>query len=222
MRGKLLPWVAFAVDAAAHLVLQWVAPVPPRVLSWVNITQWLLMPLLAWALLATARRPLTRLVRWTLIALGLCFLGDTLPAVIPGTAGFLSMMLPFLAAQIAFTIGFWPFRALSFLRTRRYVLLGYVAALLALVWWCHDGAGNLFVPVLLYGCCVTLTAVLASGIGRVGAIGGAAFFVSDSLLALSLFDGPTPSHNGFWVMVTYIVANTLLVRAALKPRPLGD
>lgn len=59
-------------------------------------------------------------------------------------------------------------------------------------------------------------ALLATGLGRLGAIGGAVFVVSDSLIALDSFGVLTlPAHN-VWVMATYLVAQVLVVFAVRR------
>ena len=63
---------------------------------------------------------------------------------------------------------------------------------------------------------VVTMAVLATGLGWVAGIGGALFFVSDSLIALRAFADVTLPAHGFWVMLTYIVGQTLLVLAVVS------
>jgi hypothetical protein len=59
-------------------------------------------------------------------------------------------------------------------------------------------------------------AVLATGLGWVAGIGGALFFLSDSFIALRAFADVTLPAHGFWVMLTYILGQTLLVLAVVR------
>ena len=80
---------------------------------------------------------------------------------------------------------------------------------------CRDGAGALLVPVVVYGVALTAMAVLATGMGRAAGVGGAVFMLSDSLIALRAFaDVDLPAHS-FWVMLTYVVGQALLVAAVI-------
>ncbi|SDD28357.1 Uncharacterized membrane protein YhhN [Sanguibacter gelidistatuariae] len=183
-----------------------------------QVSQWLLMPLLALALAAaTAGAPRGRLIRLTLVSLAFSWLGDTAPDLAPEGASFIVMIAFFLVAQVVFVAAFWPFRRASVLSPayparRRWLAVPYLLALVALVVTCAPGAGSLLVPVIVYGTTLALMAALATGVGRLVAIGGAIFVVSDSLIALNAFvDGWSLPGQGFWVMVTYIAAQTLIV-----------
>ena len=193
-------------------------------------SQWLLMPLLALTLaLATrpvgpgARRP--RLVRLLLVALVASWLGDTAPDLAPEGAGFLVMVGFFLVAQAVLVAAFWPYRDRSVLAlgaptggaARRSLLVPYLAALVALVAACAPGADALLVPVVVYGVALVSMAVLATGVNRLTWAGGAIFLVSDALIALDAFaDGYALPRHGFWVMLTYIVAQALVAAGVYR------
>ena len=179
-------------------------------------TQWLLMPALAAVVVAvTARRPRSRLVRVVLLALGFSWLGDTLPSVFAGDARFLAMVGLFLCAQLTYAVAFWPYRHGSVLR--RPSVIAYLAAFGVLLALCAPGAGGLLVPVVCYGLCLTLVAVLATGVHPLTAVGGALFFVSDGLIALDAFaDWYAPPVPGFWVMTTYVAGQTLIAAGVLR------
>lgn len=203
-------------------------------------SQWLLMPLLALTVaLVTrpehpgARRP--RLVRLLLAALAASWLGDTAPDLAPDGSGFLVMVSFFLVAQALLVVAFWPSRDRSILavgapagqRTRRWLLAPYALAFGALVAACAPGADSLLVPVVVYGLALVTMAVLATGISALTAVGGAIFLVSDSLIALDAFaDGYSVPEHGFWVMLTYVVAQCLVaagvVRAVRDTTPTTD
>lgn len=173
-------------------------------------TQTGLMPLLALALwLATGAR--TRLVRICLVALGFSWLGDTVPGLLGGDAAFLALVGLFLLAQAFYVVAFWPFRRES-LAARPVALVPYAAVLLALVALCAPGADALLGPVIVYGVCIVTMAVLATGLGRIAGTGAAVFVVSDAMIALGEFTTWfAPPVPGFWVMLTYIAAQALLV-----------
>ena len=180
-------------------------------------SQWLLMPLLALALAAATTAPRGRLVRLTLLSLVFSWLGDTAPDLVSEDASFIVMVGFFLVAQAVFVVAFWPYRHASILSPsqparRRALATPYVLALVGLVVACAPGAGGLLVPVVVYGTTLALMAALATGVGRLVAIGGAVFVVSDSLIALEAFvEGWALPGQGFWVMATYIAAQVLIV-----------
>ena len=200
------------VVTVVHLVAQLGAPGG----AVTELTQPLLMPALAAVLVTATAAPRPVLVRIVLVALFFSWLGDTLPRLVGDDAGFLVMVGCFLLAQVAYVVAFWPFRVDS-LVSRPLLVVPYVGALVALVVLCRDGAGALLVPVVVYGVALTAMAVLATGMGRVAGVGGAVFMLSDSLIALRAFaDVDLPVHS-FWVMLTYVAGQALLV-AAVRAR----
>ncbi|MFV0405378.1 MAG: lysoplasmalogenase family protein [Propioniciclava sp.] len=116
-------------------------------------------------------------------------------------------------------VAFWPARQASVLARARGWLLGYLVALVSLIAVAGPGAGGLLIPVLVYGIMLTLMAVLASGLGRRAAVGGALFFISAALMAVNAFSYQIPSA-GVLIMATYIPALALLVTGAV--RRVGD
>jgi len=230
---------AFLLLSAVHLIAHLA-----RAEQVANVTQWFVMPLLAlvvWTATGAPRgsvaapaaasaatsaaapaagpRGRSRLVRWTLVALGFSWLGDSAPDLSSGDASFLTMVGFFLLAQVAYVAAFWPSRGSSVLR-RPVLLVPYALALVALVVLCAPHAGALLVPVMVYGLCLTLMAVLSTGVNRVAGIGGAIFLVSDALIALGAFvpgfEVPGPLSSGFWVMITYLAGQALLAVGILR------
>jgi uncharacterized membrane protein YhhN len=182
-----------------------------------DATQVLLMPVLAAVLWLQTSTPRSRLVVLTMVALGLSWLGDSAPKLTDGDPAFLVMVGFFLLAQVAYIVAFWPYRASSVLHERRPLLLGYVAAVGGLVAACAGGAAGMLVPVLVYGALLGTMAVLSTGVNQLTAVGGALFLVSDGLIALDAFaDGFDLPGQAFWVMATYIAAQSLLVAGALR------
>ena len=182
-----------------------------------DATQVLLMPLLALTLWLQTAAPRSRLVVLTLVALGLSWLGDSAPKLTDGDTAFLVMVGFFLLAQIAYIAAFWPYRANSVLHVRRPLLLGYVAAVAGLVAACVGGAAGMLAPVLVYGALLGTMAVLSTGVNPLTAVGGVLFLVSDGLIALNAFaDGFDLPGQGFWVMATYLAAQSLIVAGVLR------
>jgi len=154
-------------------------------------------------------------VKLVLLALVFSWLGDTVPSALSGEPAYLSQVGLFLVAHLASITAFWPYRHDSVLR--RPAMLGYVAALAALLILCGPHTGVLFGPLVVYGVCLIFMAALATGVDRLAAIGGAVFVLSDSLIGfdrfVDWFDPPVP---GFWIMVTYMVAQPLIVAGVLR------
>jgi uncharacterized membrane protein YhhN len=168
------------------------------------------MPALAALLWSETGGRRTRLVRFVLPALGFSWLGDSIPALFDGDTRFLTMVGLFLCAQVAYVVAFWPYRRGSVLG--RPAVAGYVLAFGVLLALCAPGAGGLLVPVVCYGVCLALMAVLATGVNPLAGVGGAVFFVSDALIALDAFAGwYAPPVPGFWVMATYLAGQALIV-----------
>lgn len=215
-----LPRVLLALFAAlsvAHLVIQLLG-----IQAWDRPTQVLLMPALLLALAAATGRPRGRLIVLAMVALVFSWLGDTAPAFASGDTAFLLMVGFFLVAQVVYVVAFSPYRSDSVLTRRRWLLVPYIGFVAVLVWLCAPHAGALLVPVLLYGLVLGTMAVLSTGLGPWVAAGGALFLVSDALIALRAF---APGWDalplgGFWVMSTYLAAQTLIVLGLLA-RPHG-
>lgn len=186
--------------------------------AYARVSQWFLMPVLAAFLLVRTRAAgRSRLLRLTLVALGFSWLGDTAPALASGDTSFLLMVGFFLVAQVVYIVAFWPRRDQSVLGHRRLLVVPYAVAIVGLVLACAPHAGTLLVPVLLYGLLLGAMAVLATGINALVGAGGALFLVSDGLIALEAF---APWWNlpqqSFWVMLTYIGAQLLIVLGVLQ------
>lgn len=190
-------------------------------------TQWLLMPLLALVLVFAARHhaatraqkgaggaPHTpRLVVLVLAGLGFSWLGDLLPHF-SGEASFLVMVGMFAVAQVIYAVAFWPYRAASLWRSSW--ALPYVAFAALMVALCLPHAGDLAVPVVGYAVLITVMAVLATGLNRLAAVGAGLFILSDALIAMSAFvPWWSLPGQGFWVMLTYGLAQLLIVLGVL-------
>ncbi|GAA1739965.1 hypothetical protein GCM10009809_39360 [Isoptericola hypogeus] len=203
--------VSLAMLAVLHLVAQ-VAEADDLA----RVTQWALMPLLAAVAWCATAAPRPRLVRLVLVALGFSWLGDTVPALFSGDTAFLVMVAGFLVAQVVYAAAFWPYRRASLAR-RPWLLLPYVVTAGLLVGACAPGApGGMLAAVVVYGLCLVTTAVLATGVHPLAGIGGAVFLVSDAMIALGAFtDWFAPPAAGFWVMLTYVAGQALIVAGVL-------
>lgn len=183
-----------------------------------DVTQVLLMPALAgYVALSAGPDRRSRLVRLLLLALGFSWLGDAVPRLLEGDAGFLAMVGFFLVAQVVFLVAFWPYRRASVAARRPWVLTLYAAALVGLVALCGEEAGPLLGPVVVYGLCLFSMSVLATGVSRTVGVGGLVFLVSDSLIALRAFAPQVhvPAMS-FWVMLTYLSAQALIAVGVLR------
>ncbi|GAA1368161.1 lysoplasmalogenase [Streptomyces beijiangensis] len=163
----------------------------------------LLMPLLA-AYAYTRGAP-----KLLLAALLFGWGGDTL-LLSSADPAFLAGMACFAAGHVCYLTAFG--------RRRTSPLLGaaYAAALagtVAALW--PDLPPDLRIPVAGYSLLLTAMAYRSSTLGLWGGIGGALFLLSDTLIATDVADWPQPPRPDFWVMATYIAAQTLLARALL-------
>ncbi len=201
--------------AAVHLVWQ-----VSGQQSLAQVSQWCLMPVLGgylWRASGAARRG--PLIGLTLVALGFSWLGDTAPSLAEGELAFLVMVGFFLLAQVVYCMAFWRYRAHSVLH-RPALLVPYAVAILALVLACAPHAGTLLLPVLAYGVLLGVMAVLASGVGPLVWAGGALFLLSDGLIALEAFAAWwSLPWQGAWVMLTYTLAQLLIVLGVLRAAP---
>lgn len=203
-----LAYVPFAAVATLHLAGHLAGAAD----TWTAGTQLLLMPALALWLFAATRSPRSREVRWGFGALGFSWLGDGAPQFTSGTTGFLLMVGFFLVAQVLYAIAFLPHRGRSILR-RPLWLIPYVALALGLVALCAPKAGSLLPVIAVYAAAIVCMAVLATGLGWAGVLGGALFVLSDGLIAVRAFAGLTLPAHTFWVMLTYLAAQLLLAQA---------
>jgi uncharacterized membrane protein YhhN len=194
-----------------------------------DATQVILMPLLLLALLAGTTPPRGRLPGLFALGLGLSWMGDALPRFLDGQLQFLVMLGSFLLAQILYAAALWPLRRDSLLgrgtpashsavrraALRRVALLPYLGAAVVIVVLCAPAAGPLLPALVVYASALCTMAVLATGLGVRGVIGGALFVVSDALIALDTFGVLALPAHAFWVMLTYVGAQVLLVLGVL-------
>jgi uncharacterized membrane protein YhhN len=128
-----------------------------------------------------------------------------------GQAAFTAGLGCFLVGHLAWIRALRQRPGTALLRRRPALAVPYAAAWLGLnaVLWPRTGRDRL--PVLAYSMALTAMALTALDTGEARtAAGGAAFLISDTLLALERFAEITvPGHEG-WVMATYTSGQALL------------
>lgn len=203
--------LALVVVTVVHLGAQVAAP--DGVVA--DLTQILLMPALLWVLLTGTPNPKSLLIKLVGVGIALSWLGDTLPRFADdgSDVGFALMLVPFFLAQLAYVAAFLPFASRSIIRRRPALLAPYVILLAVVIAVSADGAGALFPAVVLYGLVIVGMAVLATGIDVVATTGAVLFLISDGLIALSAFAALELPLHGFWVMLTYVLGQTLITLA---------
>lgn len=203
--------LVLAAVSIIHLTAQLIAEDGPLA----DATQILLMPALAAVLLWATGRQRSILGRWVLLALGCSWLGDTIPRFMTGDPAFLAMVGCFLLAQLCYLLALRPYWRYSVL-CRPWWVIPYLFAFGWLVIACAPHAGSLLIPMVIYGAALTLMAVLSTGLGALAGVGGAIFFISDALIALRSFAGiEVPAHS-FWIMLSYLVGQSMIVAAVAR------
>ncbi|MGW0907613.1 lysoplasmalogenase [Streptomyces sp. NPDC002853] len=171
----------------------------------------LLMPLLA-AYVLTVKGP-----RLLVAALLFGWGGDTL-LLFDADPAFLAGMGSFAAGHVCYLI---LFKRHGTPRARGAWLVAlYAAALVgtvALLW--PDLPPDMRGPVAGYSLLLTAMAFGATRLGLTAAAGGALFLLSDTLIATGVAEWPQAPRPDFWIMLTYIAAQFLLVRGVLAAQP---
>ncbi|MFD5116770.1 lysoplasmalogenase [Streptomyces sp. NPDC058391] len=124
----------------------------------------------------------------------------------------------FLAGMGFFAAGHVCYLVL-FRRGRPQGLLGAVYVLIlavtvALLW--PGLPAELRVPVAGYSLLLTAMAWRAGGLGPLAGAGGALFLLSDTLIAAGIADWPRPPAPDFWIMLSYLAAQSLLAAGSLR------
>lgn len=175
-----------------------------------HATKPLLMPALAIPVVLAARRgPILPLVA-ALLAVLFSWIGDlTIEDLTVGLSFFL-------VAHLAYSALFLT----AFRRRTSWWALAYVGWWIALVAYLWPYLGALRLPVAIYGIALAVMAALATRGNLWTTLGGVAFVLSDSLLALRLF---TPWMQGraadVVIMALYLAAQTGIVVGLLRQHP---
>ncbi|MEU6066288.1 lysoplasmalogenase [Streptomyces sp. NPDC047082] len=172
----------------------------------------LLMPLLA---AHAARGGAPRL----LLAALLCGWGGDVLLLSDAQPAFMAGMACFAAGHVCYLVlfrGYGPARAGGGLLAPGYAVTLVVT--IALLW--PDLPAGLRVPVACYSTLLTAMAYGAAvRLGLVAGLGGALFMLSDTLIATGIAAWPQPPRPDLWIMLTYALAQSLLVRGTLRERP---
>ncbi|MFG2503720.1 lysoplasmalogenase [Streptomyces sp. NPDC048441] len=171
----------------------------------------LLMPLLA-AYVCTVEGP-----RLLTVALLFGWGGDTL-LLSDADPAFLAGMGSFAAGHICYLT---LFKRHGAARGRAaWLVAAYATALIAtvaLLW--PDLPQDMRGPVAGYSLLLTAMAFAATRLGLTAAAGGALFLLSDTLIATGVAEWPQAPRPDFWIMLTYIAAQFLLVSGVLAAQP---
>ncbi len=173
-----------------------------------RFTKPLLMPVLIADVVSTNGRTSDRRV---VAGLGLSWVGDV-ALMKSGDAAFGVGLGSFLAAHACYLAAFRS-RARAAPRGVGWLKALYAAAWVGLNALLLPRAGNLRVPVFVYGTALAAMAAAAADTGSPAvAAGGAAFLVSDSVLALEKFEAVQLPAAGAVVMLTYTAAQALIAK----------
>lgn len=211
MRLSIVNWTLLIAVAA-------IAAIGAHYLS-LPILHWIAKPLATlliagMALSMTTSEPAYR--RWIVIGLLWSTLGDVL-LMLPGDY-FLHGLLSFLVAHLAYLVAFSR-RERMFARMAPFLAYASVAVLvLAYLWQGIPAAMR--IPVVVYVLALGGMAAQAAAIWRVrgnracalGALGGALFMFSDSLIAFNRFGEPFEASR-FLVLASYWLAQWLIARS---------
>jgi len=215
MAKRLIPFIPYIVISAVHCLLI-VFHLPGRGYE----TKQLLMPALAlaaiWSLWNV--RPRTR-AAWALLLLALAasFVGDGAGLFFPELPTLPMMILFFAIAHVAYIVLFWRAPGISVDLVRRVPKW----ALIYVLWWVvtlafvGPHAGELFIPLAIYGVVLGGTAAMSTRFGLTAALGGAFFLTSDTLIALRQFMGMPSWVGDVFIMPTYTLGQGLIVFAAV-------
>ena len=179
-------------------------------------TKPVLMPLLAADLVCNDASDRTD--QLILAGLGLSCLGD-IALLAEGEGPFAAGLASFLAAHGCYLAAFAKHRNGGISRSPR-VAGAYVLAWCGLNTFLWTKTGQLRLPVLVYGSALAAMAIAAldTGVPAVAA-GGAAFLLSDSILAIDTFGGANLPAADVLVMVTYTAAQALIARGLRTQAP---
>ena len=180
------------------------------------LTKPALMPVLAAVAATGEKRTGTAPADPVMLAgLGFSWIGDV-ALLGDGDGPFTLGLGSFLAAHLFYLVALRRLRN-GGIRRRPWIAGGYGLAwcILTAVLW--NRTGRLRLPVLIYGSALSAMALAALDTDRPAtAAGGAAFMLSDSILALDTFGVATLPAADAMVMVSYTAAQALIALSASK------
>lgn len=167
--------------------------------------------------------------RTVLLALGFSWLGDVLLLFQEkNELFFVSGLLSFLVAHLYFIFSYRQFmtddKSKALLGVQRFRFsFPIILAGTGLITVLYAHLGYLKVPVIVYALILVLMVISALfRFGRTTTLsfsmvffGATLFMISDSLIAINKFLMPVP-FSGFWIMITYLTAQYLIVKGLLK------
>ena len=174
------------------------------------ISKNLLMPVLLFTYLSEAKSHQIKLDFFFVLGLIFSFLGDFFLLL---KSGFLLGLGSFLLAHIFYIISFKK-RSLS--RVSVGVIVVLLLYLVSLISFLFPHLKEMKIPVIIYGIIISTMLYFSIKTQEKLLIVGALFFViSDSVLSVNLFVSSSLLLN-LLVMITYILAQVLLVKGILK------
>jgi uncharacterized membrane protein YhhN len=179
-----------------------------------RLTKPLLMPLLAIDVLGAGDVEGTKPL--VLAGLGMSWLGDV-ALMAQGEGAFAAGLSGFLAAHGCYLVALSR-RRRGGVRKRPWIAAAYGLAWLGLNAVLWPRTGKLRIPVIVYGTALAAMAVAALDTDQPAvAAGGAAFMVSDTILALRTFGGATVPGADALLMITYTAAQALIAKGMSAP-----
>ncbi len=192
-----------------------------------NLSKPILMPSLALYFATAAKSVPSSFLRWVLLALFFCWLGDVfLMGVVFSELFFIVGLLSFLVGHLLYVVVYQMATHATSQKNNFYQRVGLVLPFLAfsLVFFVYlmPYLGQMLLPVLVYTLVITLMGIAACF--RYGATtqasfvwvlaGASAFILSDSLIAVNKFIAPF-AWAGFWIMLTYLIGQFFIVKGLL-------
>jgi len=187
-----------------------------------QLTKPMLMPLLILFFMQTTSAYPTKLRLFFITALFFSWLGDVVLMFGDEKELFFILgLLFFLLTQLFYATVFFSWVQKNTLSYESIIIaiIPFTAFGIFLLMKLMPNLGPLFIPVIVYASAITLMGIAATLTFKsirmeqcLMLISGSVFFiVSDSLLAVNKFLSPVP-YSGFWVMLTYILAQAIITK----------
>lgn len=191
-----------------------------------QLTKPLLLPLLILFFIQTTSAYPSRLRLFFISALFFSWLGDIVLMFSDEKELFFILGLAFfLLTQLFYAIVFFSLveKGSLTLRVLAAAIIPFATFGIFLLMKLLPHLGALFVPVIIYASAITLMGIAATLTFKsirmehcLMLVSGSVFFiVSDSLLAVNKFLAPVP-YSGFWVMLTYIIAQGVIAKTVTE------
>jgi uncharacterized membrane protein YhhN len=130
---------------------------------------------------------------------------------------FLAGMASFAAGHVCYLLLFGKSTPRARATGTRLAAAAYAIALVVTVTLLWPGLpAGLRAPVAGYSLLLTAMAYGATRLGVVAGLGGVLFLLSDTLIASGVAGWPQLPRPDFWIMITYVVAQYLLVRGVME------